>query len=146
MSRSYPERPLVGIGAVVVKGSDVLLIRRGKPPRLGSLSIPGGAQKLGETVIEGAVREIKEETAVVASVVGLVDVVDSITRDDDDTVKFHYTLIDVACRWIAGTPTAGGDAAGALWVPLADIPSMDMWDETKRIIGLGAEMVASDKT
>jgi len=145
MSRRYPERPIVGIGAVVIKGPDVLLTKRGKPPRVGSLSIPGGAQKLGETLYEGAVREVLEETGVNSSVIGLVDVVDSITHDEDNRVQFHYTLVDVACRWSSGAPTAGGDAADALWVPVTDIPTMDLWDETKRIIKLGAEIIAADK-
>ena len=98
MSREYPERPIVGIGAVVIKNDQVLLIRRGKPPRLGGLSLPGGAQKVGETVFEGALREVTEETGVEAEVLGLIDVVDSMTRDDDGRLQFHYTLIDVVCR------------------------------------------------
>ncbi|MEQ9361916.1 MAG: NUDIX domain-containing protein, partial [Rhodospirillales bacterium] len=97
MSREYPERPIVGIGAVVLKDDQVLLIRRGKPPRIGSLSLPGGAQRVGETVNEGALREVMEETGIEAEVLGLIDVVDSMTRDDDGRLQFHYTLIDVVC-------------------------------------------------
>ena len=131
MSREYPERPIVGIGAVVLKDDQVLLIRRGKPPRAGSLSLPGGAQRIGETVNEGALREILEETGIEAEVLGLIDVVDSMTRDD------------VVCRWVAGVPQAAGDAADALWMPLADVPDLPLWSETRRIIELGAEMAES---
>lgn len=143
MSREYPERPIVGIGAVVIKNDQVLLIRRGKPPRLGGLSLPGGAQKVGETVFEGALREVTEETGVEAEVLGLIDVVDSMTKDDDGRLQFHYTLIDVVCRWTSGEPKAGGDAADALWMPLADIPGLGLWSETQRIIERGAEMMAA---
>ncbi|MEQ9557363.1 MAG: NUDIX hydrolase [Rhodospirillales bacterium] len=140
MSREYPERPIVGIGAVVLKDDQVLLIRRGKPPRAGSLSLPGGAQRIGETVNEGALREVLEETGIEAEVLGLIDVVDSMTRDDDGRLQFHYTLVDVVCRWVAGVPQAAGDAADALWMPLADVPDLPLWSETRRIIELGAEM------
>ena len=140
MSREYPDRPIVGIGAVVLKDDHVLLIRRGKPPRLGSLSLPGGAQHIGETVHEGALREVMEETGIEAEVLGLIDVVDSMTRDDNGRLQFHYTLIDVVCRWVAGAPRAAGDAADALWMPLADVPALELWSETRRIIELAAEM------
>ena len=143
MSREYPERPIVGIGAVVIKNDQALLIRRGKPPRLGGLSLPGGAQKVGETVFEGALREVTEETGVEAEVLGLIDVVDSMTKDDDGRLQFHYTLIDVVCRWTSGEPKAGGDAADALWMPLADIPGLGLWSETQRIIERAAEMMAA---
>ena len=143
MSREYPERPIVGIGAVVIKNDQVLLIRRGKPPRLGGLSLPGGAQKVGETVFEGALREVTEETGVEAEVLGLIDVVDSMTKDDDGRLQFHYTLIDVVCRWTSGEPKAGGDAADALWMPLADISGLGLWSETQRIIERAAEMMAA---
>ncbi|PIW26265.1 MAG: phosphohydrolase [Rhodospirillales bacterium CG15_BIG_FIL_POST_REV_8_21_14_020_66_15] len=140
MTREYPKRPIVGIGAVVLKDGHVLLIRRGKPPRPGSLSLPGGAQRVGETVFEGAVREVMEETGVEAEVLGLVDVVDSMTRDDEGRLQYHYTLIDVVCRWVAGEPVAAGDAADALWAPLTDVPELPLWSETRRIIELAAEM------
>jgi 8-oxo-dGTP diphosphatase len=141
MSREYPERPIVGIGAVVIKDDHVLLIRRGKPPRIGSLSLPGGAQHVGETVHEGALREVLEETGIEAEVLGLIDVVDSMTKDADGRLQFHYTLVDVVCRWVAGEPQAAGDAADALWMPLADVPGLPLWSETRRIIELGAAMI-----
>tara|TARA_Y100000813_G_scaffold182721_1_gene152638 strand:- start:54 stop:494 length:441 start_codon:yes stop_codon:yes gene_type:complete len=142
MSREYPERPIVGIGAVVIKDEHVLMIRRGKPPRLGSLSLPGGAQKLGETVYQGAIREVLEETCIEAEVLGLIDVVDSMTKDDEGRLQFHYTLVDVVCRWVAGEPKAAADAADALWMPLSEIPSLPLWSETQRIIEMGAKLAA----
>ena len=84
-----------------------------------------------------------EETGVEAEVLGLIDVVDSMTKDDDGRLQFHYTLIDVVCRWTSGEPKAGGDAADALWMPLADIPGLGLWSETQRIIERAAEMMAA---
>ncbi|MEP4378594.1 MAG: NUDIX hydrolase [Alphaproteobacteria bacterium] len=83
MSREYPDRPIVGVGVVVLRADEVLMIRRGREPRLGQWSIPGGKQELGETWQDTAVREVREETAVEIDVIGIVDVVDAIVRDGD---------------------------------------------------------------
>ena len=94
----------------------MLLIRRAKPPRQGEWSLPGGLQKLGETVFEAARREVMEETGVVIRPLAVVDVVDLIERDRDDRrVRYHYTLIDVLAAWVAGEAVAAGDAADVLW-------------------------------
>lgn len=138
-SRDYPSRPLVGVGVVVLRGDRVLLIRRGKPPRLGGWSLPGGCQETGETVHDAARREIMEETGVEIDVLGLVDVVDSIRKDDQDRVQQHYTLIDLCAAWRSGEPRAGGDALAAEWMPLARIGSLDLWTETERVIRKAAE-------
>ena len=103
MSREYPDRPFVGVGVVVWRGDNVLLIQRGKPPRIGAWSLPGGAQELGETVRETAVREVREETGVEIDVTHLIDVVDTITRDKDGRVRLQYTLVDFAAEWRLGT-------------------------------------------
>jgi 8-oxo-dGTP pyrophosphatase MutT (NUDIX family) len=83
MSREYPERPIAGVGVVVLRGDQVLMIRRGREPRMGQWSIPGGKQEVGETWRETAVREVLEETGVEIDVIGIVDVVDAIVRDGD---------------------------------------------------------------
>ncbi len=95
IDRSYPDRPFVGVGAVVFKEESVLLIRRGRPPRQGSWSLPGGLQEVGETVFATAAREVLEETGLTIRVIDLVDVVDSITHDNEDRTQYHYTLVDV---------------------------------------------------
>ena len=134
MDRSYPERPFVGVGVVVFRGADVLLIQRGKPPRLGQWSLPGGMQEVGETVQEAGIREVMEETAVAVRLGGLVDVLDTIRRDDDGRVQIHYTLVDFWGEWHGGEPTPGSDAIGAAWVPLDNVDGLGMWSETVRII------------
>jgi ADP-ribose pyrophosphatase YjhB (NUDIX family) len=133
----YPNRPLVGVGVVVIKDGRVLLIRRGKPPRAGAWSLPGGRQRLGETVREAARRELREETGIEAVVTELLDVVDSITRDDGGTIAYHHTLVDFLAEWRAGEARAGGDAAEAVWAGIDDLAPYDLWDETQRLIRLG---------
>ncbi|MDX9861044.1 MAG: NUDIX hydrolase [Rhodospirillales bacterium] len=142
MSRLYPDRPFVGVGAVVLNGERVLLARRGNPPRAGDWSLPGGAQMTGETVFEAACREVREETGLDVEVLGVVDVVDSITRDDDGRVRYHYTLIDVVAEAKSHTATAGDDAAAVGWFSLDELGRMNLWSETERIIRLGYEMRA----
>ena len=133
----YPNRPLVGVGVVAIKDGRVLLIRRAKPPRAGRLSLPGGRQRLGETVRETARRELREEAGVEAEVTALLDVVDSITRDDEGAIAYHYTLVDFLAEWRGGAPRAGGDATEALWADPEDLGSYELWDETLRLIRLG---------
>jgi 8-oxo-dGTP diphosphatase len=138
MSREYPDRPFVGVGVVVWRGDELLLIQRGKAPRYGSWSLPGGRQKLGETVREAALREIKEETNLDVDITNLIDVVDSLTHDDDGKVRFHYTLVDFTAEWRDGTAVAGSDAAGVSWVRADDLDRYELWTETIRIIEMSA--------
>ena len=133
----YPNRPLVGVGVVAVKDGRVLLIRRAKPPRAGRWSLPGGRQRLGETVRETARRELREETGVETEVTALLDVVDSITRDEEGAIAYHYTLVDFLAEWRGGEVRAGGDATEALWADPGNLGSYELWDETLRLIRLG---------
>lgn len=139
MSREYPDRPFVGVGLVVWRDEKFLLIQRGKAPRYGTWSLPGGRQKLGETVREAGLREIKEETDLDVEITHLIDVVDSLTRDDDDRVRFHYTLVDFTAEWRGGTAKAGSDAAGVRWVHPDELGQFELWDETVRIIRMSAD-------
>ena len=140
MPRSYPDRPYVGVGIVVFRDDDVLLVERAKPPIRHRWSIPGGAQEIGETVREAALRELMEETGLEADLIGLIDVVDGITRDQDSRVRFHYTLVDFAAEWRSGEAAAADDVSAVRWVPLADIESLGLWTETVRIIRHGQAM------
>jgi len=139
MSRLYPERPIVGVGVVVLSGDQVLLVRRAKPPRQGEWSLPGGAQKIGETVFEAGRREVLEETGVIVEVLGLLDVIDSIHPDDTDRILYHFTLVDVLAAWIYGEVRAATDAAEAAWFARTAIPDLGLWSETVRMIKRGFE-------
>lgn len=138
MSREYPERPIVGIGAVVWRGERVLLIRRGKPPRLGQWSLPGGALRLGETLAEGIAREVLEETGLTLARAELLTTVDLIERDDAGAVRFHYTLVDFTAEAPEGEAIPGDDASAVGWFTLAEVRELGLWSETVRIIELAA--------
>ncbi len=142
--RRYPARPLIGVGVVVLRGDDVLLIRRGKPPRLGEWSLPGGLQELGETAAEAAAREVREETGVEITLGPVLDIIDVIRRDPEDRIETHYTLIDYAALWTGGAPRAGDDAMHAEFVPLAEALKLGMWTETVRVIELAAATLRTD--
>jgi ADP-ribose pyrophosphatase YjhB (NUDIX family) len=138
MSREYPESPMVGVGVVVWRGEEVLLIQRGKPPRAGTWSLPGGRQELGETTREAGRREVLEETGLEVEIIHLIDVVDSISRDREDRVRMQYTLVDYGAEWVSGTAVAGSDAADTRWVHPNDLGDYDLWSETLRVIDLSA--------
>lgn len=123
-----PARPVPCVGVVCLRGSDVLLIRRGKPPRQGEWSIPGGRQEPGETVAHAALRELAEETGVEARLLGLIDVVDHISDHG------HLVLIDFAAHWISGEPVAGDDAVEADFVDLREACARVTWEETRRVL------------
>ncbi len=143
MSRAYPERPVVGVGAVVWRGERVLLIRRAKPPRAGEWSLPGGAQELGEGVLEAARREVREETGLELVRIELLTVVDSIARDEQGRVRWHYTLVDVWAEAAEGEARPGGDAAEVGWFTLDELEGLGLWSETLRVVRLAAERRAA---
>ncbi len=132
--REYPDRPWVGVGVVVWRGDEILLVRRAKPPRLGEWSIPGGAQSLGETVFEAAIREVLEETGVNIRPTGIITVVDSVIRDAEQRPQFHYTLVEVSAEWMGGEAIAASDVDDVCWATPAAAAQVVKWDETLRII------------
>ena len=134
--REYPQRPLVGIGVVLRRRAEVLLIRRGRAPALGQWSFPGGAQRLGETAEAAARRELREETGLEAGPLQLVTYADSIHHDESGQIRFHYTILDFCGAWLNGEPRAGGDAADVAWAPLDDLASFGLAEEIRRVIEL----------
>jgi ADP-ribose pyrophosphatase YjhB (NUDIX family) len=139
--REYPTRPIVGIGVVVIRHDSVLLVRRGKPPNIGAWTLPGGAQEIGETAEEAARRELREETGLDAGELHFAATVDNIRRDDAGRVRFHYTIIDFATRWIGGEPVAATDVTEATWAPLDGLADYDLWSEAHRVIAIARRLV-----
>ena len=139
--REYPSRPWVGIGIVVIKDDQVLLCRRGKPPNLGTWTLPGGAQDLGETCETAARRELLEETGLSVGELFFCAHVDTIRRDDDGRVRFHYTILDFAGRWAGGEPIAGSDVSEVQWAPMDALGPYDLWTEAHRVIGIARRLV-----
>jgi 8-oxo-dGTP diphosphatase len=127
--------PVPTVGVVCLRGEEVLLIRRGTPPRLNQWSIPGGRLEWGETLRVAALRELKEETGVEAQLLSLLDVVDGVfpARPGGEITR-HYVMIDYAARWTGGEPVAGDDAAEARFVTLDEAMALVEWDETRRVI------------
>ena len=134
MAGAEPRRPVPAVGIVCLRGTEVLLIRRGKPPLAESWSLPGGRVEWGETLEAAALRELREETSVEAELLGLVDVVDGMFGADT-----HFVLIDYAARWLSGEPQAGDDAAAAAFHPLEGVEALGLWSETVRVISLAME-------
>jgi 8-oxo-dGTP diphosphatase len=134
-------RPIVGVGAVIWNDrGEIVLIRRGQEPRRGEWSIPGGKLEWGEALKDALLREVQEETGLTVEITGLIDVVDSVTRDQEGAVIRHYVLVDFAARHLSGELCAGSDAAEARWVPYAALDAYSLWTETRRIIETAARM------
>ena len=134
-----PASIFVGVGAVVFRDDDVLLIKRGKPPFLGQWSIPGGGLEIGETIIDAVKREVREETQIEIDVAGLIDVFEAIPGRDEGASR-HMLMIDYWARWRAGEPVAGDDAADAVFVPLEDAFARLAWDKTRDAVHRAARL------
>jgi len=134
MNRKYPDHPIVGVGGIIFRGDQVLLIKRGKEPGLGQWSIPGGVVRPGETLKEAVVREIFEETHLKVEVLALAKVLERIFRDPDGRVAYHYVLVDFLCRHLDGTLQPDSDAQDARFVSLKDLPSYEVVSVTLEVI------------
>lgn len=141
MGREYPQRPIVGIGLAVLRPGAVLLVRRGRAPNLGAWSLPGGAQELGETAEAAARRELQEETGLRVGTLLLAATVDSIHRDPDNRVRYHYTIIDFAARFETGELRAGDDVTDAAWAAFDEFERYALWDEALRVIGIARALL-----
>jgi len=119
--RRYPDRPIVGVLAVVMRGDRALVVRRANPPLPGRWGFPGGVLELGETVAQGAMRELLEETGVIAEAAGPLTVIDTIDRDPEGRIRYHYTLVAVIGRWQSGEGVAGDDADEVAWLTRAEL-------------------------
>ena len=133
MRREYPDAPIVGVGAVVIDGSMVLLVRRGQPPLKGEWSLPGGALELGETLRAGVVREVLEETGMVVVPGSIVEVLDRITYDEQ-RVRYHYVLIDFVCHVTGGSLMSGSDADDSCWVEHSELEKYNLAPITLQVI------------
>jgi 8-oxo-dGTP diphosphatase len=119
MDREFPQVPLMGVGAVVIRDGRVLLVRRGKEPLKGHWSLPGGMLELGESLMDGVIREVREETGLTVEPVELVELLDRIHRDGE-RVRYHYVIADYLCRVVGGVLKAASDADEVRWVERAE--------------------------
>ena len=141
MKRDYPERPIIGVGAVIVAGDRALLVRRATEPLKGEWSVPGGVLELGEKLRDGAAREALEETGLQVEVGEVLDVFDSIFTDADGRTQYHYVLIDFLCRPLACEATAGSDVSEVKWVTESDLASTKLRDSIAQVVRKGLAAV-----
>ena len=115
MNRAYPDRPFIGVGAVIVQDGRVLLVQRRSEPLAGRWSLPGGAVELGETLEAAVIREMREETGLEVQVGPVIEVLDRITHDDAGRVHYHYVLVDYLCWPLRGRLLAASDVLDAVF-------------------------------
>jgi 8-oxo-dGTP diphosphatase len=132
--REYPDRPIVGVGAVIVDGARVLLVRRGNEPLKGEWSVPGGAVELGETLQTAVAREVREETGLDVDVGPIVEVLDRIRIDASGRAQYHYVLVDFLCRPRGGSLACASDAEDVTWAALTELPRYEVAEATLSVI------------
>jgi len=139
-NREYPERPVVGVGGVVISDGRALLIRRGGPPLEGQWSIPGGMLEVGETLLEGVRRELLEETGIEVRVLDLIEVFERINRNGAGKAKYHFVVLDYLCEAIRGEARAGSDVTDVAWAGLSELAKYSLTETATRVILKAFEM------
>ena len=134
MKRSYPTRPLVGVGAVIKKGRRVVIVRRSSPPLKDQWSIPGGLVEVGETLRQAVAREAREETGLTVKVGKLLGVFERILPGARGRTRYHFVLLDYLCRPVRGKLRAGSDAARARWVSASELNRLPLAESAKQVI------------
>jgi 8-oxo-dGTP diphosphatase len=140
-SREYPERPVVGIGGVIIDQGRTLLIRRGSEPLLGEWSIPGGTLELGESLQEGVARELLEETGIEVRVLDLIEVFDRVYREDRSSgaetngrPRFHFVIVDYLCERLSGDPRAGSDVTDVAFAREDELANFHLTETATRVV------------
>lgn len=144
MIREFPDRPIVGVGAVVVQDGRALIVKRAHEPRKGEWSLPGGIVELGETLVDAVRRELKEETGLEVEVGEVVEVFDRVHRLEN-RVRYHFVIVDYLCRPIGGTLEAGDDAADVAWVSSDEIDRYGINEFAARVVRRGLEMAMTSR-
>jgi 8-oxo-dGTP diphosphatase len=137
MKREFPEVPLVGVGAIIIEDSRVLLVKRAHPPLQAQWSIPGGVLEVGELIREAAIREAREETGLIVEPGELLGVYDRVLRNLEQRVQYHYVLIDFLCRRTGGELEAADDAAEVRWFTREELPPLNLAEDTQDVIRKG---------
>jgi 8-oxo-dGTP diphosphatase len=132
--REYPERPIIGVGGVVISDGRVLLVRRGSPPLQGQWSIPGGSLEVGETLLEGVRRELAEETGIDVRVQNLVEVFERIDRDPSGKTRYHFVVLDYLCEVVQGAARAGSDVTEIAWAAPSELEKYSLTQIATRVI------------
>jgi ADP-ribose pyrophosphatase len=134
MRREYPKRPLLGVGAVILRGEKVLLVCRAQEPCKGEWTFPGGLVELGETLRQAAERETYEETGIRIRAGEVLEVVDSLVKGSGGRLRFHYSIVDVVCRYLSGSTRPGDDVSEVAWVPVKKALRMPLAGVTAKVL------------
>ena len=126
MKRLYPNQPIVGVGAVIVCNGRILLEKRESEPGRGKWTIPGGLVELGESAEQTVIREVREETNLEVEQPELIDVVNSVTTDENGKIKYHFVIVDYFVKLEGGTLKAADDAAELRWVKFSEVLKYDL--------------------
>lgn len=137
MKREYPDRPLIGVGAIILDRGRALVVRRATEPLKGEWSIPGGVLELGETLRTGVVREAKEETGLDVLPVEVLEVYDRIVADEAGKTRYHYVLIDYLCQVTGGELKAASDVSEVRWLSEKDLDSFPIADSAEEVLRKG---------
>ena len=132
VKRLYPDQPVVGIGAIILRDGEILLEQRGNEPALGQWTIPGGVVEVGESLEDAVKRETHEETGLVVESISLIDVVDQVHLDDRGRLEYHYVIIDYVVKTKPAEPEAASDANALKWVKLGDVEEYDLTPSFRR--------------
>jgi mutator protein MutT len=135
LKRLYPDGPIVGVGAVIIRNGKILLEKRGNDPGRGKWSIPGGIVELSESPEQTVIREVREETGLVVDEPELIDVVSSVTSDESGKVKYHFVIVDYLVSLRGGTAKAASDAAKLEWVRLEEVEQKDLTKSFRGFFG-----------
>lgn len=132
--REYPARPILAVGAIVMRDGCVLLARRGKMPGLGKWSVPGGAVDAGESLEDAARREVREECGIEVELTDTIEVIQRVTLDEAQRVRFHYVIVDYVARWLGGEAGPSDEASEVRWVRPDEFDALDMTPGTAEVI------------
>ncbi len=138
--REYPDRPLAGVGGVVIAEGRALLIRRGSPPLVGQWSIPGGMLEVGETLVDGVRRELAEETGIEVRVLDLIEVFERIDLDASGKPQYHFVILDYLCEMTGGELRAASDVTDAAWAAPSELARYSLTPTATRVIEKAFEM------
>jgi ADP-ribose pyrophosphatase YjhB (NUDIX family) len=132
--RRYPKRPLVGVAAILLRRDRILMAQRGKEPRKGWWSLPGGALEIGESLRDAVCREVLEETGLEVTPLGVLEIFERIMRDAAGAPEYHYVLMDYVCRVTGGSLRPGDDVCAVEWVRRRDLPALEITEGTLEVI------------